>query len=155
MAYLDIIVPHYREPWETGKKFFDMLGLQRGIRFDDIRVLLVQDGPEGALPGDIFDDYPYRVLTVMIPHGGEYPVSSTAALKNALPEDSFLVLSAPSARHGSRSSARTDPPSLSVRTTAEYDPSARSSRLTRAVRRGSSSSRNFSPGKKVIAIVCI
>ena len=70
MAYLDIIVPHYKEPWETGKKFFDMLGLQRGVRFDDIRVLLVQDGPEGTLPGSIFDGYPYKVLTVMIPHGG-------------------------------------------------------------------------------------
>ena len=69
-AYLDIIVPHCKEPWEIGKKFFDMLSLQRGIRFEDIRVILCQDGPEGALPGCIFDDYPFRTLTIMIPHGG-------------------------------------------------------------------------------------
>lgn len=70
MAYLDIIVPHDREPWETGKKFFDMLGIQRGVRFEEIRVLLIQDGPEGALPGGVFDGYPFAVRTVMIEHGG-------------------------------------------------------------------------------------
>ena len=70
MPYLDIIVPHYREPWETGKKFFDMLSLQRGVRFEDIRVILCQDGEEGALPADTFGGCPYRVDTVAIPHGG-------------------------------------------------------------------------------------
>ena len=70
MSYLDIIVPHYKEPWKTGKKFFDMLGLQRGINFEDIRVILCQDGKEGALPLAIFEGYPYKGETVTIPHGG-------------------------------------------------------------------------------------
>ena len=40
----DIIVPHYREPWEDGRKFFDLMEHQRGIRHDDFRVTVVQDG---------------------------------------------------------------------------------------------------------------
>ena len=70
MAYLDIIVPHCTEPWETGKKFFDMLALQRGIDFGDIRVILVQDGETDALPDETFEGYPYRVWHVTIEHAG-------------------------------------------------------------------------------------
>ena len=70
MAYLDIIVPHYKEPWTIGKKFFDMLSLQRGIRFDDIRVIICQDGPEGALSWGMLECYPFKTWVVTIPHGG-------------------------------------------------------------------------------------
>ena len=67
---LDIIVTHYNEPWKTGKKFFDMLALQRGISFDDFRVLLVNDGQENAIPAENFTDYPYQVDILTINHGG-------------------------------------------------------------------------------------
>ncbi len=70
MSYLDIIVPHYREPWETGKKFFDMLALQRGVNFCNIRVILCQDGEEGMLGNKLFKDYPFQIWTVLIEHGG-------------------------------------------------------------------------------------
>lgn len=70
MGYLDIIVPHCREPWETGRKFFDMLALQRGIRFDDIRVILCQDGEDGRLAESIFAVYPFAVEQITIPHKG-------------------------------------------------------------------------------------
>ena len=67
---LDIIVPHYQEPWETGSKFFAMLDLQRGINFDDIHVIVVQDGEEGKLPDEHFRSRPYTVDYLVIPHGG-------------------------------------------------------------------------------------
>lgn len=67
---LDIIVTHYREPWEVGKPLFDMLSLQRGINFGDIRVLLINDGEENHLPDDLFSGYPYTVEQIDIPHGG-------------------------------------------------------------------------------------
>ena len=54
MSYLDIIVPHFQEPWAVGKKFFDMLALQRGVSFQDFRVILCQDGTDGVLPADVF-----------------------------------------------------------------------------------------------------
>lgn len=70
MSYLDIIVPHCREPWATGKKFFDMLALQRGVDFDEIRVILAQDGEEGRLPFIKYLRYPFQITEKVIPHGG-------------------------------------------------------------------------------------
>lgn len=70
MPILDIIVPHYKEPWEVGSKFFAMLDLQRGINFDNINVIVVQDGEEGTLPDSCYDNRPYIVNHVHIPHGG-------------------------------------------------------------------------------------
>lgn len=47
-----------------------MLGLQRNVNWDDVGVILVNDGEESALPDDLFRDYPYRVKNLTIPHGG-------------------------------------------------------------------------------------
>jgi glycosyltransferase involved in cell wall biosynthesis len=66
---LDIIVTHWNEPWETGKKFFDMLGCQRGIDFSQFQVILVHDGGR-KFPQHYFWQYPYRVTQYTIPHGG-------------------------------------------------------------------------------------
>lgn len=41
---LDIIVPHYNEPLSKCKYFLHMIDAQRGIDFNDIRVIIVQDG---------------------------------------------------------------------------------------------------------------
>ena len=67
---LDIIVTHYREPWKVGKQLFDMIECQRGINFDDIRVLFIQDGDEGTLWSGYVTDYSYCVIPIGIPHGG-------------------------------------------------------------------------------------
>ena len=64
---LEIIIPHYKEPWRIGEKLFTMLSLQRGIEPGDFRVILVQDGEEGALDDREFG---YEVKRVTIPHGG-------------------------------------------------------------------------------------
>lgn len=47
-----------------------MLALQRNVNFDDVGVILVNDGEESALSDDLFLDYPYRVTNMTIPHGG-------------------------------------------------------------------------------------
>ena len=47
-----------------------MVGLQRNIDFNDVGVILVNDGEDSALPDDLFKDYPYKVTQVTIPHGG-------------------------------------------------------------------------------------
>ena len=67
---LDIIVPHYTEPWEVGRKFFDMLDMQRGVDFSLIRVLVIHDGEENALPDTCFSGRPYRAEQSAIPHAG-------------------------------------------------------------------------------------
>ncbi len=66
---LDIIVTHYKEPWDVGAKFFAMLDLQRGINFDDIKILLIHDGT-GPFPDETFAGRPYRVEQHTIEHGG-------------------------------------------------------------------------------------
>lgn len=75
---IDFIVPHYNEPWEIGEKFFRMLALQRNVNFNDIRVLIVQDGEEGNLEWNtLLTNLPYDVKVLTIPHGG------VSAAKNA------------------------------------------------------------------------
>lgn len=52
---LDIVVPHYNEPWEIVRPFINMINSQKGVDFRDFRVLLVHDGvdpfPEKYLEG--------------------------------------------------------------------------------------------------------
>lgn len=66
---LDIIVTHYKEPFDVGKPLFDILSLQRGVGFDRFRVLIVHDGGQ-AFPDEYFKAYPYTVEQLVIPHGG-------------------------------------------------------------------------------------
>jgi len=72
---LDIIVPHYKEPWKTCKYLFDTIAAQRGIWFNDIRVILVNDG-EDVLFGDMgqamlkLSSYPFTIDYIVKEHGG-------------------------------------------------------------------------------------
>ena len=47
-----------------------MLALQRNINFDDIGVILVNDGEESRLPDELFKDYPFEVTNLTIQHAG-------------------------------------------------------------------------------------
>lgn len=68
---LDIIVPHYDEPWTEGKKMFDMLALQRDVDFSEFRVILVNDGEQNDVyPEIVKQKYPYAVDEIIIPHKG-------------------------------------------------------------------------------------
>lgn len=67
---LDIIIPHYTEPWAVGEKLFSILALQRGIDFAAFRVLVVNDGEENRMPDECFAHLPYQVEQISIPHTG-------------------------------------------------------------------------------------
>ena len=66
---LDIIIPHWNEPFSTGKTLFDMLAMQKGADFEQIRVLLIHDGSD-PFPDETFSGYPYQVEQHCIPHSG-------------------------------------------------------------------------------------
>lgn len=66
----DIIVTHYQEPWEVGKKLFDSIAMQELVDFEDISVILVNDGEGHELPSECFKDYPFTVNQLSIPKGG-------------------------------------------------------------------------------------
>lgn len=72
---LDIIVPHYKEPWSLCKYLFDTLAVQRGIDFNNVRVLLVNDGDDillGSVERAMFTlcQYPFTVDYIVKDHGG-------------------------------------------------------------------------------------
>ena len=67
---LDLIVTHYKEPWSVGRKFFEMLAMQRNVNFDDVSVILVNDGEENCLDSGLFMDYPFEVCQMSIQKGG-------------------------------------------------------------------------------------
>ena len=66
---LDLIVPHYKEPWSVGKPFFDMLACQRNVDFNSFRVILVHDGVD-TFPEAYFTAYPFKTVQCPIKHGG-------------------------------------------------------------------------------------
>lgn len=66
---LDIVVPHYKEPWETCHYIFDTLATQRGFDFNDLRVLVVNDG-DCLLDEKHFEGYPFRIEYLVKEHGG-------------------------------------------------------------------------------------
>lgn len=66
---LDIIIAHYREPWEVGRKLFWMIDLQRCVDFSQIRVMVVNDGGN-RLPEDELAKMSYPVEQIDIEHGG-------------------------------------------------------------------------------------
>lgn len=66
---LDLIVPHYKEPWETCHYLFDSIALQRGISFNNIKVIVVNDG-DCLLDENVFANYPYRIEYLVKEHGG-------------------------------------------------------------------------------------
>lgn len=72
---LDIIVPHYREPWKVCKYLFDTISTQRGILFENIRVILVNDGDDillGSMEKAMYTlcGYPFTVDYIVKEHEG-------------------------------------------------------------------------------------
>lgn len=71
MALLDIIITHYNEPWSDCRKMFEMLKMQRGVEWNEARVILVQDGDDDQLDmGRITRVYPFVSMVIQLPKGG-------------------------------------------------------------------------------------
>lgn len=66
---LDIVITHYKEPYEVGDKLFRMIGMQRCVNFENVRVTVINDGGE-RLPEEKLAELPYPVEQIDIPHGG-------------------------------------------------------------------------------------
>lgn len=66
---LDLFITHWNEPWEIGKKGFDILALQRLVDWGQVRITLVHDGSD-PFPEVYFCEYPFTVEQVCLPHGG-------------------------------------------------------------------------------------
>ena len=67
---IDIIVPHYKEPWELCKYLFDSIAMQELVDWQDIRVIVVNDGDYCVLDASAWREYPYTVDYIIKEHGG-------------------------------------------------------------------------------------
>lgn len=67
---LDIIVTHYKEPLSTGIPLLRSIAMQELVNFDDIRVIIVNDGEENELCATDLTGYPYWIEQMSIPKGG-------------------------------------------------------------------------------------
>ena len=68
---LTIVITHYNEPWGIVSPLFDSLMLQRGINWEDIEILVIQDGDHTCLIPRAEDRYPeLPILTIVLPKGG-------------------------------------------------------------------------------------
>lgn len=66
---LDIIIPHYKEPWETCKFLFNSIANQRGVSLNNIHVIVVNDG-DCLLDEKHFTEFPFSIDYVVKDHGG-------------------------------------------------------------------------------------
>ena len=67
---LDIIIPRHKEPWDLCRYLFDSIAMQRGVSFNLVHAIVVNDGEEDVLDASVFEDYPYSVDYIKKPHGG-------------------------------------------------------------------------------------
>lgn len=69
---LQILVPHYKEREDEIKPLLDSIAIQIKVDFNDIGVIIVDDGPESErLKLDFLYSYPFEVLyCIGMPHSG-------------------------------------------------------------------------------------
>jgi glycosyltransferase involved in cell wall biosynthesis len=68
---LDIIVPHWKEPWSVCRYLFESLEWQIGINFDDLRVIVVNDGMHEPYEDiDELPKFPFEVVILKKEHEG-------------------------------------------------------------------------------------
>ena len=79
---LQLLIPQYKEDERVIRKLLDSIKLQRNIDFNDIGVIIVNDGSDVILDHYFLDSYPFKVRYIRAEHGG---VSATRnrALKEA------------------------------------------------------------------------
>ena len=61
---LELIVIHHNEDWRVGKKFFDILAMQRDVDLNDILVTIIQSGPRQLSWDNILRRYPYTIRVI-------------------------------------------------------------------------------------------
>ena len=66
---LSFVITHYKEEWTVCKPLFDSIADQLGVDFDNVEVVLVEDGGE-PLNEECFVGYPFNVKTLNFGHKG-------------------------------------------------------------------------------------
>ena len=68
---LDIVVTHYKEPFEVVRPMFDVLNSQLSADYSLFKIWIIQDGPcEDIFPKGYFNNFRIETEWVTIPHKG-------------------------------------------------------------------------------------
>ena len=67
---LQILVPQYRETDEVIKPLLDSIAIQQNVDFDEIGVIICNDGSDIFLTDEFLKSYPFRIDYYKEPHGG-------------------------------------------------------------------------------------
>lgn len=69
---LQILVPHYKLPQEELSNLLDMIYVQRGINFDDIGVIIANDGDLSVIDEEFLNYYrqKFEIQYHILPHAG-------------------------------------------------------------------------------------
>lgn len=72
MKKLQILVPHYKLPQEELTNLLDMIYVQRGINFDDIGVIIANDGDLSIIDEEFLNYYrqKFEIQYHILPHAG-------------------------------------------------------------------------------------
>lgn len=66
---LSLVVTHFKESWEVCKPLFDSIAEQLGVNFDNVEVIVVEDGGE-PLNEEVFTIYPFNTKIINEGHHG-------------------------------------------------------------------------------------
>ena len=82
---LEILIPQYKETEKEVKPLLDSIAIQRNVDFDEIGVVIVNDGTDVHLSDDFLNSYPFKIKYVLDTHKGVSGARNTA-LDNATAE---------------------------------------------------------------------
>ena len=59
---LQILIPHYNEPFEIVKPLLDSIAIQQNVDLEhEVGVVICNDGPEGTFDETLLEGYPYKI----------------------------------------------------------------------------------------------
>ena len=67
---LQILIPRYNEPFEVMKPMLDSLAVQQNVDFDELGVIITNDGDKDVLDEKVFEPYPFKIEYYVNEHKG-------------------------------------------------------------------------------------
>lgn len=70
MKKLQLLIPQYKEDESIIKSLLDSIAIQQNINFDDIGVIICNDGSDVKLDNKFLESYPYEIIYKQYEHKG-------------------------------------------------------------------------------------
>ena len=67
---LQILVPQYKETDEVIKPLLDSIAIQQNVDFNEIGVIITNDGSDVHLSDELLHSYPFEINYILAEHNG-------------------------------------------------------------------------------------